>query len=109
MPIKNKRTVNSFSNNEFIKCCLFVNNLWDKDTPTQENLIKWKDGIKKFVFGEFSDKNLDFNLTYFNAKIAENYYKNERFFCDYQFLIDEIMESYQNPNTLSSIQRYVKK
>ena len=108
LKMKSKRAVNSFSNNEFIKCCLFVINLWDKDSPTQENLIKWKEGIKKFVIREFSDKNLDFNLSYFNAKIAENYYNNERFFCDYQFLLDEIMNIYQNSNLLASIQRYVK-
>jgi hypothetical protein len=85
--MKSKRAVKSLSNDQFLKCCLFTINLWNKEIPTKESLNDWENSIKKFIVKEFDDnKSKELNLSYLNALLYQNYLSQKKSFFNYQYL-----------------------
>ena len=81
LKLKSKRAVKSLNDAEFIECCLFVLNLWDKEEPTESNLKDWTNVLKRFILNDFSDSiDLQSNFTYLNALLYQNYLKEYKYF-----------------------------
>ena len=81
LKFKSKRAVKSLNDSEFLKCCLFIMNLWDKESPTKENLKQWSNTINKFILKVFSnDKNINLNLSYLNALLYKNFLNDEYYY-----------------------------
>ena len=92
---KSKRAVKSLNDSEFLKCCLFIMNLWDNELPTEENLNDWSNTIKKFILKVFDDNNsINFNLSYLNALLYHNFLENEKFYSNYESLQNYILYQY---------------
>ena len=97
LKFKSKRAVKSLNDSEFLKCCLFTMNLWDKELPTKENLNDWSNTIKKFVLKVFAnDNSVNFNLSYLNALLYHNFLNEEYYYSNYQYLQYEMLYQYNN-------------
>ena len=106
---KSKRAVKSLNDSEFLKCCLFIMNLWDDELPTEENLRDWSNTIKKFILKVFvDDDNVNFNLTYLNALLYHNFLDNEKFYSNYESLQEYILYQYNNKSFKFGKKSFIK-
>ena len=97
LKMKSKRAVQSLDDAEFIKCCLFIINLWDKESPDESNLKDWTNTIKKFLINDFQGNiDLESNLSYLNALLYQNYLFQYQYFFNYQYLLEDMLYLYNN-------------
>ena len=92
LKFKSKRAVKSLNDSEFLKCCLFIMNLWDEEKPTETNLKDWSNSIKNFLLNVYeNDNNINLNLTYLNALLYHNFLIEEKYFFNYEYLQKEML------------------
>ena len=92
LKFKSERAVKSLNDSEFIKCCLFIINLWNNETPNKNNLNDWSNSIKKDIINIFD--NININLSYLNALSYHNYLYEKKYYFNYSYLMKEILNKY---------------
>ena len=92
LKFKSERAVQSLNDYEFIKCCLFIINLWDKETPDKKNLNEWQNSIKRNIINIFGD--IYINISYLNALTYHNYLYEEKYYYNFTYLMNQILSKY---------------
>ena len=95
---KSKR-IKCISDNDFLKNCLFIVNIFKNDDPPETKINAWMKNIKNLVLNRDDEENINFDLTYFRAGLYKTYLEKSKYYIDYQYLFDEILHKYKKKKT----------
>ena len=102
-----KQDSNIYSNNNFLKNCLFNINLYD-NSPNKINLKDLEIKIKNLVNNINKNKNDDFdpNFIYINGLASQNYLNKKNLFSNYKYLLNHILKKYRNNSSTKTLIEY---
>ena len=98
----NIQDTSKLGNNDYLKACLFIINLFTKVTEEELNLEKVKKDLSKILFDN-AENYENINSVFFNAKNFYDYLFFSTFLYDYENCIDKFTKDYKKINDSSFI------